>query len=252
MSQPTPGWVKPLLLMLGLLITAANFLVFTNWSWFERGTTADTRNGAYSLENRDERLRQSVFLVKSADCASQRDNYGTAFAVAPGYLVTAAQVVSQSHQCPSGLRVVDSRGASQSAQLAGYSEETGLALVEIVGSQAPPIPLASSQAFENSSQVIGVYTVGYPLVNDTPREDQASFSDIGVLTYDKNLHRFGSAGVSINSGNSGGPAVLETERKVLGVAVTIRPTGGTEGISYIIPSDDLRRFFRDTTGQELP
>jgi hypothetical protein len=36
--------------MLGLLITAANFLVFTDWSWFERGTPANTRVEANGLE----------------------------------------------------------------------------------------------------------------------------------------------------------------------------------------------------------
>ena len=247
--RPIPLSLKVTLVVLGLAAIVLNSLVFFDLPVFQVGVRGEEES---AMEEQWEGVRDSVFLVLLQRCDQQGGTSGTAFVVAPGYLITNAHVVGEAVSCESPVRVVDSLGREQEAMLDSYSDELDLALLKINDIEAPSLPLADSSLYEDSDQVLAVYTVGYPLVGAASMPDRASYSGVGSLSqYERDRELFITSGLNVNPGNSGGPVLFESERRVIGVAsAKLDPSVGDD-IGYAIPAKKVQDFFFEKTGQEL-
>ncbi len=198
-------------------------------------------------------LRESVLFVAVERCDGEGNHTGTAFVVAAGEAVTAAHVVAESIACGKEIRLLDHRERQVSADLEGYSDADDLALLRIDERGLPPLPLADSTRYQDAEEVVPVLTVGYPLPGAASTPDKAAVSGVGNLSqYREEDDRFVTSGLNLNTGNSGGPVLLEETLQVLGVASAKLDGSVAEGIGYVIPAATLKRFYRDKTGRVLP
>jgi len=249
--KEVPASLTFLLVTLVLVGVAVNLHVFFDLPWLRRPGTTIGPGGPGELGW--EGVRESVFLVHLPRCDGDGRSSGTAFSIAPGYLVTCAHVIADNVACKGEIRVIDSQGREQTAVLDSHTEEHDLALLKINDISSPPLPLVDSSLYENSDKVLRVFTIGYPLVGAASTPDQASFSGVGTISqYEDTSNRFITSGLNMNPGNSGGPVLFEDQRLVLGVAsAKLDPSVG-EGIGYVIPAKTLKDFFFEKTGQALP
>jgi len=249
--KEVPASMIFLLVMLAVVGVAANLHVFLDVPWLRRPGTGigPGEPGELGWEG----VRESVFLVHLPRCDGDGRSSGTAFSIAPGYLVTCAHVIADNVTCGGDIKVIDSEGREQTAVLDSHAEEHDLALLKITDVSVPTLPLADSALYEQSDAVLRVYTIGYPLVGAASTPDQASFSGVGTISqYEDSSDRFITSGLNMNPGNSGGPVLFEDQRLVLGVAsAKLDPSVG-EGIGYVIPAKTLKDFFFEKTGQALP
>lgn len=255
-TKSAPLSLVLLLCLLALVGAAANLLVFLDtpwirWIFVHEGTAQEIEDEEDAAEVPSD-LRQSIFLVALARCDNQGQTSGTGFVVAPGYVITCAHVVGDNLACGSEIRVIGAGGASQPAVLEGFSDVDDLAVLKVTDTSAPPLPLAESSQFEDTDQVLRVYTAGYPLIGAASSPEKASLSGIGTVSqYDPERDVFITSGLNVNPGNSGGPVLFEDERMVLGVASARLDSSIAEGIGYVIPSEAVKEFFFEKTGREL-
>jgi S1-C subfamily serine protease len=199
-----------------------------------------------------ERLRQGILHIRVPQCAGGGENGGTAFVVKPGYVATAAHVLGDQPTCAGPIRLVDSRGIEHPARLEGYSQANDLALLRIADTALPPLDLADSKAYETTSQVVRLVTIGYPLEGVASSADRAAISGEGNISqYDRGRNLFITSGLNLNPGNSGGPIFIRDTWKVLGVAVAKLDVMRGEGIALVAPIAAFEDFFREKTGEEL-
>jgi serine protease Do len=160
---------------------------------------------------------------------------GAGFIISPaGMIVTNNHVVKDAKT----VSVTLSNGVSYPAKVIGTDPRTDLAVVKIdAGRQLPFVEFGSSANVEPGEWVValgnpfglgGTVTAG--IVSALGR-------DIGDGPYDK----FIQIDAPINEGNSGGP-LFDQQGQVIGVNTAIlSPTGGSVGIGFAIPSDQVNR-----------
>jgi S1-C subfamily serine protease len=262
MKKEKPFWLKALLLLLFLGGLALNLLIVSDlafFGWLRGWHAVEARPGGakppVGPANR-ESLTNSVALVVVAGCSGGAGN-GTGFVVAPGYLITAEHVVADAIACRSQIVVVDKNLRRYDATVEGHSNFDDLALLKIDDSSLPAMTLAKSDSFLEMEELVSVFTLGYPLIGDASTPGKAAFSGVGsVSQFRKETNRFVTSNLNLNPGNSGGPVVLTSDNKVIGVALAVLSGEGRErapdGIGYVVPSAAVERLFREKTGRSLP
>jgi serine protease Do len=160
---------------------------------------------------------------------------GSGFIIsASGIIVTNNHVVNQAKT----VSVTLSDGATYPATVLGTDQRTDLAVLKInAGRPLPFVDLGSSANVEPGEWVIAMGnpfglggSVSAGIVSALGR-------DIGDGPYD----RFIQVDAPINEGNSGGP-LFDQRGEVIGVNTAIlSPTGGSVGIGFAIPSDQVKR-----------
>ena len=150
------------------------------------------------------------------------DSIGTGFFVAPGRVLTNAHVVCAEGQ-PMVIRL--SGGKEGSGQLVQKDDRLDLALVQVQGIDAPPLPLGDAGNLRVGDRV---------MVVGSPKGMEFSVTQGGVSNLDRIY--LGVAMIQtdapINPGNSGGP-MLDEQGTVVGVVSLKRIDA--EGISLALP-----------------
>ncbi|WP_232014250.1 S1C family serine protease [Cellulomonas fimi] len=169
---------------------------------------------------------------------------------ADGYIVTNNHVVAQAAEAASTSVVVTfADGSEESASIVGRTSEYDLAVIKVEVDGLTPLLLGDSGAVVVGDPVVavgaplglaGTVTTGIVSALNRP----VSAGDEGGDTAFINAIQTDAA---INPGNSGGPLV-NAAGEVIGVnsAIaqppgTLAPAGGSIGLGFAIPSDQVRR-----------
>jgi S1-C subfamily serine protease len=168
---------------------------------------------------------------------------GSGFIYDPaGYIITNNHVVEGAQQLKVVLPPPDNR--SFDAQLVGRDPQTDLAVLKIVGTNLPTVPLGSSSqlqvgewvvAIGNALALPGGPTVTEGVVSATGRDEQEPGAQQG--TTGPTLYDLIQTDAAINPGNSGGPLV-----NMRGEVVGINTLGSTQaqGINFSIAIDGAK------------
>jgi serine protease Do len=151
-----------------------------------------------------------------------------------GIIVTNNHVVNQAKT----VSVTLSDGSTLPARVLGTDQRTDLAVLKInAGRPLPYVELGSSANVQPGEWVVAM---GNPFGlggSVTAGIVSALGRNIGDGPYD----RFIQVDAPINEGNSGGP-LFDQQGQVIGVNTAIlSPTGGSVGIGFAIPSDQVNR-----------
>lgn len=257
----------PLVMTLFLIFTvliglALNVLVFLDVTWLhfylkspEMRTQEPPRGeepGRTRSQPELDQLRESILLVIVPKCDGDGASSGTSFVVEPGYVATAAHVISDHYSCDSEIRLVDSFGVEHPATADGYSDTDDIALLRISDTSIPQLTLADSRNYQEITDLVEVLTIGYPLVGAASEYDSAAPSGDGhISSFDSGDNRFITSGLNVNPGNSGGPVFIKDDWKVIGIASAKLDVSVGEGIGYIVPINLFKEFYLDTTGETL-
>ncbi len=188
----------------------------------ESSPTVSTPSQPQSLQTEDivAKVEQSVARLEG------RYGSGTGFLVRPRILATNHHVISC--EFPERIEVVfpsasqDQKGPFK-AKLLYADADRDIAFLS-VESKLPALSLATNHRFRRGQDILVVGSPG----------ELENAVNIGVLSSEKDIadQKYYQLGISINSGNSGGP-VIAREGNVIGV-VTLKSTE-QEGIAYCVP-----------------
>jgi serine protease Do len=158
-----------------------------------------------------------------------------------GFIISSTGIIVTNNHVVNDAKTVSvtlSNGSTYPAKVLGTDARTDLAVLKInAGRPLPYVDIGSSANVEPGEWVValgnpfglgGTVTAG--IVSALGR-------DIGDGPYDK----FIQIDAPINEGNSGGP-LFDQHGEVIGVNTAIlSPTGGSVGIGFAIPSDQVKR-----------
>ncbi|MFZ0215472.1 MAG: MarP family serine protease [Candidatus Dormiibacterota bacterium] len=178
-----------------------------------------------------EASRDLVFRVEGRGCGGLVT--GSAYPVAPGYLVTNAHVVSGT----TNTRVLqDDLQESFEAQVVYFDPERDVAVLHVPGLDASVPPLATANRGDETA------VVGYP--GGGPEQVTAATIDGQTLARGRDI--YGNATVTreiwvfsgtVRPGNSGGP-LLDTRGDVLGVVFAASSTDSTQ--AYALTNAEIQ------------
>jgi S1-C subfamily serine protease len=184
------------------------------------GTVIGAAGGASAPElGRNELARIALASTASLRCA---DSVGAGFFVAEGVLLTNQHVL-----CSDGspLKVVLADKREAIGVPARSDEELDLALVNVSGLSAPPLPLGDAGAIDVGDRVL---MVGSPVGMDfTVHEGMVSAMGRVILGI-----AYIQLDAKVNPGNSGGP-LLDARGRVVGIVSLKR--SDAEGIALALP-----------------
>jgi serine protease Do len=165
-----------------------------------------------------------------------------------GEIVTNAHVVRNA----SAIRVTLPDNREFDAELLGIDNGLDLALLEVEGANLPVAELGTS-----ADLLIGEWAIAFGNPFGFLLQDAQPTVTVGVISA---LHRDVKTGrgqvmsdviqtdAAINPGNSGGPLV-NADGRVIGINTFIfSHSGGSEGIGFARPIDDVRRFVGEIKG----
>jgi serine protease Do len=179
--------------------------------------------------------------------ATQHATGSGVLVTADGYIVTNAHVVEGARRVqvvlappgpePSAPRsILKPPGRALGAQVVGLDHESDLALLKVVETGLPFLPLGDSEALRQGQIVIalgspmgleGSVTLG--VVSAVARQVKPDDRMVYIQT-----------DAPINPGNSGGP-LLDAEGQVVGInSFILTQSGGSEGIGFAAPSNIVR------------
>jgi len=185
--------------------------------------------------------------VPGALLATQHASGSGVLVSADGYIVTNAHVVEGARRvqvvlAPPGPEPTAPRsilkppGRALGAQVVGVDHESDLALLKVVETGLPFLPLGDSEALRQGQIVIalgsplgleGSVTLG--VVSAVARQVKPDDRMVYIQT-----------DAPINPGNSGGP-LLDAEGQVVGInSFILTQSGGSEGIGFAAPSNIVR------------
>ena len=166
---------------------------------------------------------------------------------ADGYIVTNAHVVAGARRVQVVLStpapepvparsIVKAPGRSVGAQVVGLDQESDLALLKVVETGLPFLPLGDSEALRQGQIVVAL---GSPLgLDGSVTLGVVSAVARQVKPDDRMVYIQTDA--PINPGNSGGP-LLDAEGQVVGInSFILSQGGGSEGIGFAAPSNIVR------------
>lgn len=190
--------------------------------------------GAQELKALLEETRDSVVLLSVFDASGREVASGTGFLVKPGIVATNHHVVSPAHR----VEVTLSDGKTAGAD--GVIAEDGdadLALLRVPGLTARPLRLAASDAVEPGDRVV---VLGNPLgLAGTVSEGiVAALRPEGLGPEVRGFETTPLIQITapISPGSSGSP-VLDTQGRVIGVAVSQFLFG--QNLNFAVPSNTL-------------
>jgi putative serine protease PepD len=216
------------------------------------GTGADPKIRSGSVSAVAETLLPSVVQLK-VEGADNSSATGSGFAIDDsGHILTNNHVVAAAANGGS-IQVLTQKGKTSTARLVGRSPAYDLAVVQVVGLDAPSVQFGRSDLAVVGQDVVaigsplglaGTVTSGIVSAKNRPvtAGGQGETSYINALQTD----------AAINPGNSGGPLV-DMNARVIGInsaIATVRGatdgTSGNIGLGFAIPIDQARR-----TAQQL-
>jgi serine protease Do len=134
-----------------------------------------------------------------------------------------------------------SDGRTLPAQVAGADQRSDIAVLKVDAQGLTPIAFGDSEKVRVGQMV---FAVGNPFgLQETVT--QGIISAKGRRTVSEAANEFFQTSTTINPGNSGGPLV-DIHGNVIGINnFIISRSGGSEGISFAIPSNVARRVYED-------
>ena len=165
-------------------------------------------------------------------------NMGSGMIVSPeGYIVTNWHVINGA----SVVSVQLSDGRTLPARVAGADQRSDIAVLKVEAEGLTPIAFGDSELVKVGQMV---FAVGNPFgLQETVT--QGIISAKGRRTVSEAANEFFQTSTTINPGNSGGP-LIDIHGKVIGINnFIISRSGGSEGISFAIPSNVARRVYED-------
>jgi serine protease Do len=162
-----------------------------------------------------------------------------------GVIVDSEGIIATNNHVVNGASEIEvhlADGRTLAAEVLGTDPETDLALLRVDEEGLPAAKLGDSSLMEPGDWVVAIgnpfgldHTVTVGVVSAIGR------SGIGVADYEN----FIQTDAAINPGNSGGPLV-NLDGEVIGINTAIRSSaGGSDGISFAIPSATLRAVMPD-------
>jgi S1-C subfamily serine protease len=187
--------------------------------------------------------RSSVFRVEGRGCGGLIT--GSAYPVAPGYLITNAHVVSGTV----GTRVTqESTGANYQARVVSFDPEKDVAILHVAGVNAPALPEASA-ARGDAAAVIGYPGGGAEQV--VPAIIDSEMPARGRDIYDDQLvtRQIWVMGANVRPGNSGGP-LIDLKGRVLGLVFAASSTNPNQG--YALTNGEIASDIQSGITQTQP
>jgi putative serine protease PepD len=219
--------------------------------------TADPRVRSGSVSAVAASLLPSVVQLK-VEGADDSTATGSGFVIdGSGHILTNNHVVAAAAGGGS-IQVITDKGATATARLVGRSPAYDLAVVQVVGLEAPSVQFGRSEVAVVGQDVVaigsplglaGTVTSGIVSAKNRP----VTASGEGEMSYINALQ----TDAAINPGNSGGPLV-DMNARVIGVNSAIATVRGAEpggsgniGLGFAIPIDQARRTAQQliTTGK---
>lgn len=149
-----------------------------------------------------------------------------AFITKDGLILTCSHVVDGATE----YDVILSNNVKVKGKVIRKSPEFDVALVQVVGIEAKPLPLGKSLNIEEGEDVFTIGTPNYTNLGQSISKGIVS----GIRIIDESS--FLQTDASVNPGNSGGP-LLNTKGEIIGVVNMKVIKHGTERIGFAIPID---------------
>ena len=198
-----------------------------------------TANDIYSVGCRQtvgislEITSSNIFGQTSASAVA-----GTGFIItSDGYIMTNYHVIEPAYENNYKITVLFKDGTSYEASVAGFEEDSDVAVLKIDANDLSPVSIGNS---DNIAVGDSVFAIGHPLgeLDFSMTSGRVSALDRSI-TADRNsapinMFQFDAA---INSGNSGGP-VFNESGEVIGIATAKVGSSGVEGLGFAIPIND--------------
>ena len=198
-----------------------------------------TANDIYSVGCRQtvgislEITSSNIFGQTSASAVA-----GTGFIItSDGYIMTNYHVIEPAYENNYKITVLFKDGTSYEASIAGFEEDSDVAVLKIDANDLSPVSIGNS---DNIAVGDSVFAIGHPLgeLDFSMTSGRVSALDRSI-TADRNsapinMFQFDAA---INSGNSGGP-VFNESGEVIGIATAKVGSSGVEGLGFAIPIND--------------
>ncbi len=248
-TDPTLQWVLGLagFALVGIFLLGIAAVVSLNGNSVPVGTSASvetptaaekeaarskqTSSGPRDTETVVAETEASVAFIKG------KMSGGTGFVVGPGIIATNSHVISLEMMGDIEVRFPAAKDLKEKGpfkpELLYENPEKDIAFLEIPGKNKP-LPLVENYQFRRGQEII---VIGNPGLGDgTFLEITVSRGVMGTeAMIDDRLYY--QTSISVNPGNSGGPA-FDSEGRVVGV-VTLKASQ-IEGIAYCVPVETLR------------
>lgn len=189
-----------------------------------------------SAPDREALVRQ--FFGLGGKGTTPASKMGSGMIVSPdGHIVTNWHVVNGAAQ----VSVQLSDGRMLPARVTGVDQRSDIAVLKIDADGLMPIDFGDSEGVRVGQMV---FAVGNPFgLQETVT--QGIISAKGRRTTSEAANEFFQTSTTINPGNSGGP-LIDIHGKVIGINnFILSSSGGSEGISFAIPSNVARRVYED-------
>lgn len=169
-------------------------------------------------------VRDSVLKVRGRAPSCSRRLEGTGFVVTPEHVITNAHVVAGTEQ----VSVVTTEGTLD-AEVVLYDPDSDIAILEVPGLEASPLPLYTQQAPTGLDVLILGYPLNGPYTASAGRiRDQIQLRGPNIYGTETVMREVYTIRAVVRSGNSGGPVVDLQGRvrgMVFGAAVNASATG---------------------------
>ena len=179
-----------------------------------------------------------LFFGLSRGGIPKNNKMGSGMIVSPeGHIVTNWHVINGASQVTIQLN----DGRTLPAVVAGADQRSDIAVLKVEAEGLSPIAFSDSELVKVGQMV---FAVGNPFgLQETVT--QGIISAKGRRTMSEAANEFFQTSTTINPGNSGGPLV-DIHGKVIGINnFILSRSGGSEGISFAIPSNVARRVYED-------
>jgi S1-C subfamily serine protease len=175
-------------------------------------------------------ISEKSVAMEAAVIVKTDKGHGSGFAITnDGYIVTNYHVVAgRISDKPYAIKVITSSGDELPGKLIRYNKFRDLALIKVDKQFEKAFKVSNSKSFKNMQTV---YTIGAPKSVELGQSISS-----GVISNERknNNNNLLQLGMSVNSGNSGGP-LFDDAGNLHGVIVSKLVGQNTEGVSFAVP-----------------
>lgn len=153
--------------------------------------------------------------------------HGSGFFVSPtGFILTNQHVINEAKS----IKVVLSSGVTLDARIEYEDAKFDLAILKVNGSGFKPLAIGSQDLIKPGAEVIAI---GAPYSTELSHSvTRGIVSGIRLIEGQRLIQ----TDVTLNQGNSGGP-IIDSNGKVIGIAVSGLKKEGLQGLNFAIPID---------------
>ncbi|HEX7413759.1 MAG TPA: trypsin-like peptidase domain-containing protein [Bacteroidia bacterium] len=209
----------------------------TNFKISDQLLSIPVLNASSAIADKGDAAEASVIIKR------QDKGHGSGFAISQnGYIITNYHVVAGKQAGkPSSIKVVTSTGEELDATVVRYNKFRDLALIKVNKNFDKAFKVSNVKAFKN---MMDVYAIGAPKSIELGQSVSS-----GVISNERksNNNNLLQLGMSVNSGNSGGP-VFDSQGNLHGVVVSKMFGANTEGISFAIPGYMIQDYLNINYG----